>query len=429
MNAARRRFLAGCGAAFAAWGLAGCASLSRQTARAKVVVIGAGYGGATAARYLRLLDAGMQVTLIDPAEPYLSCPGSNDVIAGLQPVAALACDQSGLSREWGVQRVRDSVTAIVPEQRRVRLQSGATLAYDRLILSPGIDLRWDAVAGYDEAASRSIPHAWKAGPQTELLRRQLVAMPADGTVIIVVPPNPYRCPPGPYERASLIAHFLQQHKPRAKLLILDGKSQFSKQALFQEAWRRYYPGVLEWLPYTSTGKLERVDAQHLTVHTEFEQFRADVLNVIPPQQAGALARQTGLADAAGWCPVHAGSFASSLAPDIHLIGDACNAAPMPKSAFAAGSQAKACALAIVAALQDRPVPTPTLLNTCYSFVTPHAAISVAGVYKIKDGQWQSVAGGETPSNGDQQEEARYAHNWRRAVRSDAFAESFNIESS
>ncbi|TAN49315.1 MAG: twin-arginine translocation signal domain-containing protein [Methylococcaceae bacterium] len=422
MNASRRDFLKG-GAALAAWGLTGCATRSRRSGLAKVVVVGAGYGGATAARYLRLLDANIHVTLIDAAEPYLSCPGSNDVIAGLQPLAALQCNHSGLSRNWDVQRVRATVKAIDPDRRQVRLHNDAVLAYDRLILSPGIDFRWDAIAGYDEAASQTVPHAWKAGPQTELLYRQLQAMPANGTLIICAPPNPYRCPPGPYERASLIAHYLQQRKPRAKLLILDGKSQFSKQALFQEAWRRYYPGLLEWLPYTRTGRLERVDAQSLTVHTEFELFKADVLNVIPPQQAGALARQAGLADAAGWCPVHPGSFASTLAPDIHVIGDACNAGPMPKSAFAAGSQAKACALAVAASLQDRPIPAPALINTCYSFVTPQAAISVAGVYKIERGQLSNVAGGETPLTGDWQEEARYAQNWRRAVRSDAFAEN------
>lgn len=419
MNNARRRFLAGLGA-LGAWAASGCAPLKPHPSRATVVVVGGGYGGATAAKYLRLLDPDITVYLIDPAEPYLSCPGSNDVIAGLQDLARLQRSHAGLSRRWGVDWVRDEVTAIDADKRSVQLKSGAKFAYDRLILSPGIDFRWDAIPGYDEAASRTIPHAWKAGPQTELLRRQLQAMPNNGTVLITAPADPYRCPPGPYERASLIAHFLKRHKPRAKLLILDAKSQFSKQALFQEAWRRHYPDLVEWLPYTTTGKLERVDGN--SVHCEFARFQADVLNVIPPQQAGALARQAGLADASSWCPVHPDSFASTLAPNIHIIGDACIASPMPKSAFAASAQAKACAVAVVAALQGRAAPSPTLINTCYSFVTPEEAVSVAGVYKVKDGQLTTVSGGETPRGADWRLEARYAMSWRENVRRDSFGE-------
>ncbi|BBL71570.1 NAD(P)/FAD-dependent oxidoreductase [Methylogaea oryzae] len=416
MNRSRRRFLAGLGV-LGAWAAAGCAPLARG---ARVVVIGGGYGGATAAKYVRLLAPDIRVYLVDPSEVYLSCPGSNDVLAGLAELSSLERSRDGLSRRWGVELVRDAVAAVDGAKRQVRLQSGASLAYDRLVVSPGIDFRWNAIPGYDEAASQNIPHAWKAGPQTLLLRDQLRAMPEDGLVVLTAPANPYRCPPGPYERASLVAHYLQRHKPRAKLLILDAKSAFSKQALFQEAWRRHYPGRLEWLPYTRTGQIERIDAASRTVHCEFETFRADVLNVIPPQQAGAVARQAGLADAGGWCPVHPDSFASTLLPDIHVIGDACSASPMPKSAFAAGSQAKACAVAVVASLQGRPAPSPTLINTCYSFVTPDEAVSVAGVYKPKDGQLTTASGGETPLDADWREEARYAHGWREAAKDDSF---------
>lgn len=421
MNPARRNFLATLGS-LGIWAASGCTFLGNRSNRAVVAVVGGGYGGATAARYLRMLDPGVQVYLIEPSETYFSCPGSNDVIACLQGMASLERSYAGLRRQWGVDWVNDTASAVDLDKRRIRLQSGNQLAYDRLILSPGIDMRWGAVPGYDEAASRRIPHAWKAGPQTELLRDQVQAMPDNGTLIITAPANPYRCPPGPYERASLLAHYLKRHKPRAKLLILDGKSQFSKQALFQEAWRRHYPGLLEWLPYTATGKLERVDSDSRTVYTEFDSFRADVLNVIPPQQAGALARQSGLADASGWCPVQPDSFASTLAAHVHVIGDACNAGAMPKSAFAAGAQAKACAVAVLAELQGRPLPPPVLINTCYSFVTPDEAVSVAGVYKIKAGQLAMASGGETPPGADWREEARYAWNWRETVRRDVFSE-------
>jgi sulfide dehydrogenase [flavocytochrome c] flavoprotein subunit len=416
----RRRFL-GHLALLGGWLAGGCATSSApgKASRATVVVVGGGYGGATAARYLRRLDPSLQVYLVDPSEPYLSCPGSNDVIAGWQTMDSLQRSHGALQQQ-GLNWIQDSAAALDLEKRRVRLAHGADLAYDRLILSPGIDLRWDAVPGYDEAASRVIPHAWKAGEQTELLRRQLQAMPDNGTVLISVPANPYRCPPGPYERASLIAHYLQRHKPRAKLLILDGKTQFSKQPLFQEAWRRHYPGLIEWLPYSKTGKLERLDSTSRTLHTEFEAFRADVLNLIPPQQAGALARQAGLSDAGGWCPVRPDTFASSLAEHVHIIGDACGASPMPKSAFSANSQAKICALAVVAELQGRPAPSPALINTCYSLVTPDEAISVAGVYKLQNGQLTQVSGGETALDADWRREAYYARQWRETVRQDSF---------
>lgn len=413
----RRRFLAA-GAVLA--GMAGCAPWAGKASRGTVVVIGGGYGGATAAKYVRLFDSGVNVYLVDPAEPYWSCPGSNGVVAGMEELASLERRRESLRQRWGVELVKDSVTAVDGESRRVRLAGGGMLAYDRLIVAPGIDFRWDAIEGYDETVAEFLPHAWKAGPQTDLLRRQLQAMPDGGTVAISVPANPYRCPPGPYERASLIAHYCQRHKPRSKILILDAKTQFTKQALFQEGWRRHYGGMLEWLPYTTTGRLERVAAKRRSLVTEFDTFQADVINLIPPQQAGSIARLAGLTDNTGWCPVHPDTFSSTLLPNVHVIGDACTATPMPKSAFAANNQAKACALAIVSSLQGKDVPAPVLINTCYSFITPEQAVSVAGVYRVKEGHLISSAGGETALTDDWGLEAKHAMGWRKAIAEDTF---------
>jgi sulfide dehydrogenase [flavocytochrome c] flavoprotein subunit len=403
-----------------AMGCKGCASVPAPRSRARVVVIGGGYGGATTAKYLRRFNPNLKVFLVAPREPLFACPGSNEVIAGLRGLPDLRVDLAPLKHEHGVQWVGDIAAGIDPARHLVHLKGGASLVYDRLVLSPGVEMRWDALEGYDEKAAQILPHAWLAGEQTLLLRRQLEAMRDGGVVVVSVPANPYRCPPGPYERACLIARYLQRFKPRSKLLILDAKTQFTKQALFIRAWERLYPGLVEWLPYTRTGALERVDVAGRAAVTEFETFRADVLNVIPPQHAGVLAREAGLSDASGWCPVNVNDFSSRLAPDVHIVGDACSATPMPKSAFAANAQAKVCAWAIVEQLDGRESAPVPLINACYSLVSETEAVSIAAVYRHEGGALKTLTIGETPPDGDWRREAEFARSGWRNLRADAF---------
>lgn len=423
----RRTFL-GWASAAGLLGLTGCAGKKakplKSTANARVVVLGGGFAGATAAKYLRMLDSQLKVTLIERNKYYLSCPGSNEVIACVKGKHSkdLRHDYKALIQTHGIDSVTAEASGIDVRGRTVILADGSRIPYDRLILAPGIDFRWNAIEGYDEEASLIVPHAWKTGPQTTLLRRQLRAMPNGGVAVIVVPENPYRCPPGPYERASLMAHFLTQFKPRSKVLILDAKTQFSKQALFQEGWRELYPGMVEWISAEKEGKIERVDVAKRTVHTQFNDYRADLLNVIPPQKAGKLAQLAGLADESGWCPVDPKTFESTLAPGIHVIGDACIADPMPKSAFAANSQAKVCAAAVIDLLKNRDPDSPSLINHCYSFLSPEQAISITGVYEYSASEKRLTAtsAGETPPHGDRRQEAEHARSWQTLITQDVF---------
>ena len=391
---------------------------------AKIVIIGGGFGGASAARAAKHLLPRADVTLVDPAEAYTACPFSNLVLSGDRDLAAQSFPHAPL-RAHGIRHVRSLAENVDATARTVTLQTGESLSYDRLILSPGIDLRWGALAGYDQAAAERLPHAWKAGPQTDLLRQQLDAMEDGGTVVMSVPAAPYRCPPGPYERASLIAHYLKTQKPRSKLIVLDAKDQFSKMPLFLEAWAEHYPNHLEWRGASDDGRVGRVDADAMTLETDFDKIRADVANVIPPQKAAAIADQAGVTDQTGWCPIDAVTFESTLLPGIHVIGDASIAAPMPKSAFAANLQAKICAIQIARLLSGL-APEPTrLVNTCYSYTTPDEAISIVGAYSTEGGTFQSVegAGGISPVGADlsvRQAEAAQARDWFAAITHEAF---------
>ena len=390
----------------------------RAAGGARVVVVGGGYGGASCARALRAADPRLDVTLVEPNAEYLSCPFSNPVIAGLRGMDG---QRFTLRNTGGIHVVRATATAIDPAARHVRLGDDA-LPWDRLVLSPGIEMRYDALPGYDAAAAERFPHAWKAGPQTLLLRRQLEAMPDGGTVALSVPANPYRCPPGPYERASLIAHYLKTRKPRAKLLVLDAKDAFSKQRLFQAAWRDRYPGTLEWVGQSAGGSVTAVDADG-TLQTDFGVHRADVVNVIPPQRAGRIAKVA--TDRSGWCPVDPVTFESRVLPGVHVIGDAAIMGAMPKSAFAASAQAKVCAAAVAALLAGHEPDEPRLINTCYSLVAPDYAISVAGVYRPIRGQLAEIegAGGTSPLDAPAEiraQEAAYAEAWYRTITLDAF---------
>lgn len=395
-----------------------------QGAAPRVVVVGGGFGGASCARALRQRDAGLSVTLVEPNATFTACPMSNAVVAGLRELRAQQFTYAAIEAQ-GVRLVRASATAVDPKARRVTLDDGSRLDYDRLVLSPGIDIRWGALPGYDELAVATLPHAWRAGLQTTLLRRQLEAMEDGGLVAIAVPANPYRCPPGPYERASLIAHFLKAKKPRSKILILDAKDGFSKQRLFQDGWDALYPGMIEWVGLAQGGKVTAVEPATRTLVTEFGRHAAAVANVIPPQKAGRIADAAGVADRSGWCPIDPATFESRLQPNIHVIGDAAIAGAMPKSAFAANSQAKACAAAVAALVRGTAPQEQKLINTCYSLLAPDYAISVAGVYRPAAGQLAEVpgSGGVSPVDAPREaraKEAAYAEAWFRTATQEAF---------
>ncbi len=386
-------------------------------AKPRVAVVGGGFAGATCARSLAAM--GVAVTLIEADQRYVACPFSNLVLHGSRDIGQQTFGFESV-RKAGVDVVFARAERIDPEARRVRLSQGEAIAYDRLVLAPGVDMRFDALPGYDEAAAERMPHAWKAGTQTVLLRKQLEAMEDGGVVVMSVPPNPFRCPPGPYERASLIAHYLKTHKPRSKLIVLDSKDTFSKQKLFLAAWQELYPNHLEWVSLAGGGKTIEVDARDLTVLTEFGRHKGAVVNVIPPQRAGAIAAASGLVDRSHWCPIDPVSFESRLAPNVHVIGDAAIAGAMPKSAFSANAQAKHCALAIAMMLRGEQPAAPKLVNTCYSLVAPDYGISVAGVYQPSKGLLADVdgAGGTSPGGTSREFRAReavYADAWFKII--------------
>nr|WP_197501427.1 NAD(P)/FAD-dependent oxidoreductase [Hyphomonas sp. Mor2] len=393
-------------------------------ATAKIVIIGGGFGGASAARMLATLLPSSSITLVEANARYTACPFSNLVLGTDRALSDQEFGYGGLT-QLGVTVVTDTATDVDPISRTVTLQNADDLTFDRLILSPGIDMRWNALEGYDEAAAQVYPHAWKAGPQTALLRQKLDALEDGQTVIMSVPTAPFRCPPGPYERASMIAHYLKTRKPRSKLIVLDAKDSFSKMALFQEAWAEHYPDHLEWRGASDDGTVARVSASFGEVETDFETFSAGATNVIPPQKVGFIADRAGVSDATGWCPIEPLAFESVLQANVHVIGDATIAAPMPKSAFSANLQAKICALG-VARLVSGLGPEPTVLaNTCFSFTTPDEAISIAGVYSNADGQLASIsgAGGVSPLGADlsiRMQEAAQARSWFNTITQEAF---------
>jgi sulfide dehydrogenase [flavocytochrome c] flavoprotein subunit len=399
-------------------------SIASAQAGGRVVVVGGGFGGATAARTLKALEPKLTVTLVEPNPVFTACPFSNNVLAALREISQQQFGYDGVQKA-GVVLAQTSATAVDASGKTVTLGDGSKLAYDRLVLSPGIDINWGALPGYDETAAEKMPHAWKAGAQTVLLRQQLQAMDDGGLVIISSPANPFRCPPGPYERASLIAYWLKIWKPKSKLLILDSKDAFSKQRLFQNAWAQMYPGLIEWVSLSQGGKVTAVDAASLTVVTDFARHKAAVANIIPPQKAGTIAQKAGVADRTGWCPVEPVAFESTLQPGVHVIGDSAIMGGMPKSAFAANAQAKVCAAAIVELLAGRKPVDPILINTCYSLVAPDYGISVAGVYRPDKGVLADVpgAGGNSPLEvvgGFRGQEALYASSWFKTITTEVF---------
>jgi len=434
MTIDRRKFIKTLGVGGAAAGalaIAGCArsgGASKRSGPAQVVVIGGGFGGSVAAKYIRKLDPSIEVTLIEANKNYVTCPSSNWVISGIWEIDQLTFGYETLASKYGIKVVHDRVTGIDPEKRTVALQGGSSVSYDRLIVSPGIDFKWETIDGYDAQVAEQVPHAWKAGPQTTLLRQQLEAMPDGGTFVIAAPPNPFRCPPGPYERISLVAHYFKNNKPRSKIILLDAKPKFSKMGLFTQGWRELYGyetsnSMIEYVPGPD-GKVIGLKGTNTLVAGDLEdEYQGDVVNIIPAQKAGRVAEDAGLADASGWCPVHHLSWESTVHPHIHVIGDAAIQAPLPKSGYAANSEAKVCAAAVVNLLNDREPATPSLVNTCYSLVAPEYGISVAMVYDLNaEGKVAKVkgAGGLTPEDGNKPLEALYARNWFANITDDMF---------
>lgn len=394
-----------------------------------VVVIGGGFAGASCAR--ALAHQGIRVTLVEPKSHYIACPLSNLVIAGLRDIQQQIFSFSALSQS-GIRIIQQRANAIDTDKQQIQLQDGSPLGFDRLVLAPGIEIHWQGLAGYSQEAAQRMPHAWQAGTQTTLLRDQLHAMPNGGKVLMSIPDNPYRCPPGPYERASLIAHYLKQHKPRSKLVLLDAKDNFSKKPLFMQAWAQEYGDMIEWQGLSDGAQVIRVDAQTKTLFTDFDEHRADVANVIPPQRAGRIAQIAGATDASGWCPITPSTFESTLLPKVHVIGDAAIANAMPKSAFAANAQAKLCAVQVARLLTEQTPLDAPLINTCYSLIHPNYGISVADVFQPSGHLWQPVsgAGGTSPLSASAEQrrlEAAYALDWFNTLTQQTFgAENVDV---
>ena len=422
-NINRRNFIKIAGSA-AAVSAVGFPAIAAAGGKKQVVIVGGGVGGATAAKYIRRADSSVEVTLIEPNEHYFTCFMSNEVLGGDRSMDSIKFGYDGL-RKHGVTVVHDTVTAIDAKGQKVTTKGGKKFSYDRCIVAPGISFV-DNIEGYDAAAAEKFPHAWKAGPQTALLRKQLEGMADGGTVLIAPPPNPFRCPPGPYERACQIANYLKANKPKSKILILDSKDKFSKQGLFTQAWDRHYKGMIEWVKAVDTGGgVKSVDAKTGTVSTEFEEYTPAVANIIPAQVAGTIAKVAGLTDDSGWCPISGKTFESTLQKGIHVIGDAAIQAPLPKSGYAANSEAKVVAAAVVDLVNGREPGTPSWVNTCYSIVAPHDGISVAMVYNLVDGKVAKVegSGGLTPMDSSPEDRAReeqYAHSWFNNITNDIF---------
>ena len=424
MNLKRREFVKQLAAGAAVTAIAGCAETSSRSASGRVVVIGAGYAGATAAKYVRMWAPDIDVTLVERDGEFISCPLSNLVLGGSKRIADVTVGYGGLTK-YGVKRVRDDAVAVDPVKREVRLASGATLGYDRLIVAPGVDMQYDTLPGLASADAQSkVLHAWKAGPQTVALRRQLEAMRDGGVYALHIPKAPYRCPPGPYERACQVAHYFKTAKPKSKVLILDSNEDVvSKKGLFMTAWNGPYKGIIEYRPNSD---LEDVDVATLTAKLQFGGVKADVLNVVPPQRAGQIALTTGLITANNrWCGVNWQTMESVKVPGVHVLGDATLSAQlMPKSGHMANQHAKVCAAAVIAMIKNQPLnPQPMMVNTCYSFIDDRNVVHVASVhtYDATDKTMLPVKGAGGLSDKANELEGTYALSWAQNIWADMLA--------
>ena len=419
MSINRRTFLKSSGAVASVGAIGGCASIS--SSGPKVVVVGGGYGGATAAKYIKMWAPDFDVTIVERNAEFISCPISNLVLGGSKSMADITVSYATLAKKYGIRIVRGEAIAVDAEKKLVRLASGDNLAFDRVIVSPGVDFMFEDIPGLNNAAAQeNILHAWKAGPQTVALRKQLEAMKDGGVVAISIPAAPYRCPPGPYERACQIAAYLKQSKPKSKVVILDANSDVtSKPGLFKKAWAEMYPGIVE---YRGNSKVVDVDLKTMTAKMEVDDFKADVLNILPPMKAGAIAAPFITANKR-WCEVNWVTYEAKNVPGVHLLGDALQIAPaMPKSGHMANAHGKACAAAVVALLSNEaPNASPTLTNTCYSFVSADKVIHVASIHKYdeKDKTMKTVPGSGGVSAASSELEGQYAMTWARNIWADA----------
>jgi len=388
-----------------------------------IVVIGGGFGGATCARYLKTYAPNTNVTLVEPNEKFISCPFSNLVLAGDKPIDYITHNYKNLSSKLSIQLVHDWVTKINSADNTISLKNGKTLNYDFLVVSPGVDFIWDKIAGYDEQASKIIPHAWNAGEQTLLLKKQLEEMKDGGTFIISIPEKPYRAPPAPYERASLVANFLKEQKPKSKILILDPNGTSEKLPIFKKAWDKKYANMIEWVGGKDTLITELDVASKTLISQSGTKYTGDVINLIPPQYAADIARSSGLANKSGWCEVDPVSFESKVAKNVFVIGDSSDAGEMPKIAHSANSQAKACAASIIARISGTPSIESALNSSIYSFISPKSAISEVGVYRVKSGKITRVSGGiskEKASKKHRRKESKFAYGWYKGITRDMF---------
>lgn len=425
MTFTRRDFVKAAGTTAALAGLSSWSTASLAKSKKRVIVIGGGYGGAIAAKYTKMADPSIDVLLIERNASYVSCPLSNEVLSGERSIDSLTFRYKGLSGNHGIRVMQDEVVSINADKHFVKGASGNQYNYDKLVVSPGVDFRYESIDGYSAEVAEKIPHAWKAGPQTTTLRKQLEAMKDGGVCYIAAPPNPFRCPPGPYERAAQIAMYFKHHKPKSKVIILDAKDKFSKQGLFMQGYKKFYDGMVEWVAGAEGGIIEGIDAGSNTLIGQVDEYKGDVVNLIPPQKAGKLAQVAGLMNESGWCPVDQKTFESTIHKDVHVIGDACIAGKMPKSGYAANSQGKVAAAAIVAMMNGHEAPEPSYVNTCYSIIAPEWGISVAAVYELKDGGIVGVkgAGGLSPMNAKPEVravEAQYARSWFTNITADMF---------
>ena len=414
---------------FVGTGMAAATSLSAPMVHAashgkpKVVVVGGGAGGATAARYLAKDSAGeIDVTLIEPSRSYYTCFFSNLYIGGFRELDSIAHSYGTLASDYGINVVHDWATGVDRDARTVALAGGGSVPYDRLILSPGIDFVEGSVPGWDVSAQNAMPHAYKGGSQTELLKAQIMAMPEGGTYVMVAPPNPYRCPPGPYERVSMVAHVLKANNPTAKIIIADPKANFSKQGLFEEGWQKHYPGMITRIGPDFGGENVSVDPEAMTVDIDGEVINADVVNVIPAQKAGLICGAAGLTEG-NWAPVSGHTMQSRMDENIHILGDATNQGDMPKSGFSANSQAKVAAMAVRGALTGSRVFPAKFSNTCWSLIDTDNGVKVGATYEATDEKIAKVDGFVSQTGEDAAlRKATYEESigWYQGITSDMF---------
>lgn len=421
MSVSRRRFMIGTAVTTSALAMP---NILRAQGKPKVVVIGGGAGGGTAARYIAKDSKGeIDVTLIEPQEAFTTCFFSNLYIGGFRTFDSITHSYKTLESSHGIKVVHQLATGVDRAAKAVTLGDGSKVPYDKLVVSPGISLKWDSVAGYSKEAAEMMPHAWQAGPQTSLLRSKIEAMKPGGTFVMIAPPNPYRCPPGPYERVSMIAHVFKQKNPTAKIIVLDPKEKFSKQALFQQGWERHYPGMVEWIPASIHGGIKSVDPATGKIQTDLDTFKSDVANVIPAQAAGEIAIAAGLANDSGFCEIVPESMASRSDENVYVLGDSTIAGDMPKSGFSANSQAKVCANAVRGALTGSRVFPAKFANTCWSLIATEDGVKVGASYEAKPDKITKTTGFISKTDEDvAMRKATYEESlgWYAGITSDIF---------